>query len=95
MTVGQRAQGAQADGESPAERKDGLVCVMADFHAQMEVVAIAWKVMFRQSSGDIGSLYSARNILNAVNVSSEPKKEYFRNGELLDKFTQSLVILGI
>lgn len=45
MTIGdwytanrsKRALAAKADGEGPGERCDGLICMMADFHTQLEV----------------------------------------------------------
>ena len=94
MRVGQRVQRHQADGVTPSERYDGLVCVMADFHCQMEVLAMTWKVLLSMESGcDHGTLYCCRNILNAT-LTSEPRKEYFKNGSLMDKTTKAYAVLG-
>lgn len=94
MRVGQRVQRHQADGVTPRERYDGLVCVMADFHCQMEVLAMTWKVLLSMESGcDHGTLYCCRNILNAT-LTSEPRKEYFKNGSLMDKTTKAYAVLG-
>ena len=94
MRVGQRVQRHQADGVTPRERYHGLVCVMADFHCQMEVLAMTWKVLLSMESGcDHGTLYCCRNILNAT-LTSEPRKEYFKNGSLMDKTTKAYAVLG-
>ena len=41
MRVDRRAQASQADGAIPEERKYGLVRIMADFHAQLDVICLA------------------------------------------------------
>lgn len=44
------------------------------------------------SSGDIGTLYSARNFLRAYDVSKEPLKNVNAANELLDKYTDMLIV---
>ena len=96
MRVGQRAQASQADGATPEERKDGLVCIMADFHAQLEIIFLAWKLLYdTSSSGDLGSLYSFRNILNARNVTGDATKTYYANDELMRTTTNAYLLLGM
>lgn len=95
MKAGQRAQMAQADGETPSERRDGLVCIMADFHAQMALLRLIYKLLFdSKSSSDIGSLYSCKNLIDAKNVSGDAGKDFYPCAELVDNVTTAYVVIG-
>ena len=93
--VGQKAQASQANCDTPTERLDGLICVMADFHCQMELLTLMWKVLYNNSSNsDHGTLNNCKTLLNAVNITSEPKKDFYKHGALADKVTQAYVVMG-
>lgn len=95
MKCGQKAQMAQADGLTPTDRKDGLVCIMADFHAQMALLRLIFKVLYNdKSSSDCGTLYACKNVINANNITSEAGKDYYAGSELVDNVTKAYVITG-
>lgn len=84
----------QADGKTAEDRFDGLLATMADFHVQMEVLSLLYKLAYHEgSSQDIGSLYSCRNLINAK-TTKKASKDYFNNGEFADKVTAAYVNLG-
>ena len=66
---------------------------MADFHTQMEVVQVAWAMLDKRSSGDVGTIFSCRNLIDA-SYNTSAKKDFHHNGDLLDKITHAYVILG-
>lgn len=53
-----------------------------------------WWLTDAGSSGDIGTLYHARNYLGLKNVSSEAHKNYYAASELVDKTVTALIIKG-
>lgn len=95
MKTGQKAQMSQADGLTPSERQDGLVCIMADFHAQMALLRLIFKVLYDvDSSSDCGTLYACKNVINARNVTTNVGKDYHAGSELVNHVTQAYVISG-
>lgn len=82
------------NGETASDRNESLFPVIADFHAQMEMVKLIFKTLYdTKSSKDIGSLYSCRNILDARNVTAECK-DYYSNEQFIDTVTDSYAVLG-
>lgn len=54
---------------------------------------IIWKVLYSTaSSKDTGTLYAARNAINAKNVSKDPSFNYYASSELVDKFTKAYLV---
>lgn len=88
-----KALSGAADGKTPEARLNSLVPVMADFHTQMEVLQIAWKLYSKDSSADVGTLFSCRNMIDA-NTRPKAKEDYHNNGEFLDKVTHAYVLTG-
>lgn len=46
------------------------------------------------SSKDSGTLYAARNSINAKNVSTDPSSNFYASSELIDKFTKAYIVSG-
>lgn len=92
-----RAQAALesvSNGGSSRERLEGMIPVMADFHIQMELIKIIWKVFYRSdSSRDIGSLVSCKNILHNTHVSNSAK-EFYHNSEFMEVITKAYTTMG-
>ncbi|XP_072037402.1 uncharacterized protein [Amphiura filiformis] len=83
----------QRDAFSPMERLEGLQPVIEDFHTQGNFYQAIWKELYHQySAGDIGTLMSARNILQAKNVTKDPMKNLNAAKAFLDKYTEALVL---
>ena len=54
---------------------------------------VIWKVLYSTtSSKDTGTLYAARNKINAKNVSKDPASNYYGSSELVDKFTKAYIV---
>ena len=52
-----------------------------------------WKILYSTaSSKDTGTLYAARNSIDAKNVSKDPSSNYYASSELVDKFTKAYVV---
>ena len=52
-----------------------------------------WKILYSTaSSKDTGTLYAARNSIDAKNVSKDPNSNYYASSELVDKFTKAYVV---
>jgi len=47
-----------------------------------------------QSAKDVGTLYAARNILEARNVTADPKDNFYAASDLLEKFTAAYLVAG-
>ena len=43
----QQAINSQSDGKTPADRMEGLVVVMADFHVQLNFMKLIYKTLFQ------------------------------------------------
>ena len=89
----QKALSGVANGKKPEERLNGLLPVMADFHTQMETLAITWKLFNKDTSADVGTLFSCRNIISAP-TTMNPRKQYYNNGDFMDKVTSAYVLSG-
>ena len=51
--------------------------------------------MYNTSSAkDVGTIYHARNVIDARNVTKDPKNNYYAASELLDKFLDAYLISG-
>ena len=46
------------------------------------------------SARDVGTIYHARNVIDARNVTKDPKNNYYAASELLDKFLDAYLIAG-
>ena len=44
---GQQVQSTQSDGRTPADRLEGLLMGMADFHVQMNFLKLIYRVLFQ------------------------------------------------
>ena len=44
--------------------------------------------------GDLGTLYAARNAIDARQVSKDPKKNFYATADLLQKFTEATLVAG-
>lgn len=52
------------------------------------------KIYSTSSSRDIGTLYAARNTINARNVSADPAGNYYASEVMADKFTDAYIVAG-
>ncbi|XP_053398038.1 uncharacterized protein LOC123565316 [Mercenaria mercenaria] len=88
-----QAQSAKRNGRTPMKRMEGLVPKMEEFHNQAEFLQVIWKILYSTaSSKDTGTLYAARNSINAKNVSKDPAANYYGSSELIDKYTKAYII---
>lgn len=95
MKAGQKAQMSQADGVTPAERKDGLVCIMADFHAQMALLRLIYKLLYdTKSSCDIGTLHACKNVISSGHFSANVGKDFYKCSELVNNVISAYIITG-
>jgi hypothetical protein len=46
------------------------------------------------SARDVGTIYHARNVIDARNVTKDSKNNYYAASELLDKFLDAYLIAG-
>ena len=77
-------------GRTPSKRLEGLIPNMELFHFQAE-----WKLLFRTNSQkDIGTLYAARNSIDARNVTKDPGSNFYGAEELLNKYTTGYLVAG-
>ena len=54
-----------------------------------------WKTLYStKSSKETGTLYAARNTINARNVTEEPGDHFYASTELLNKFSSAYIICG-
>ena len=87
LTV-ERARGAQKavlDGNTQYDRMGSLIPKIEDFHAQINLLdTIFQKFYSTLSSGDPGTLYHLRTLLNRRNVVKDPKKAYDACSAFLD-----------
>lgn len=90
-----RAQELHADGNTPSNRLEGLIPNMEFFHLQAEWDVTVWKYLYKTNSQkDIGTLYAARNAINARNVTQDPRHNFYAAEELLNKYTESYLLSG-
>nr|XP_054763564.1 uncharacterized protein LOC129270188 [Lytechinus pictus] len=83
----------QRNSTSPSGRLEGLMPVIADFHALANFYQVIWKQLYDAASGaDKGTLYSARNFLEARNVTTNPMANINAAADLIEKYTTSLVL---
>ena len=56
---------------------------------------VIWKTLYStKSSKDTGTLYAARNTINAKNVTNEPSDNFYASTELLNKFDSAYISAG-
>ena len=90
-----KAQELHADGRTPSKRLEGLIPNMEFFHLQAEWNLVIWKCLFKTTSHkDIGTLYAARNAVNARNVTQDPGNNFYAAQELLNKYTLGYILAG-
>ena len=54
-----------------------------------------WTLLYSTgSTADIGTLYAARNSINARNVTKDPGDNFYAASALLDKYTKALLVTG-
>ncbi|XP_072021080.1 uncharacterized protein [Amphiura filiformis] len=88
-----QAERRDEDDKSPSARFDGLIPTIDDFHFLANGYQAFYKMMYDSgSAGDIGTLYSARTILEANNVTKNPMNDINAAQEFLDKYTDALIL---
>ena len=66
--------------------------ILKSFHNPFYFQAI-WKLLYcTKSAGDIGTLYQARNYLNARGVKTDPMKAVNDSQELIEKYSEALLL---
>ena len=59
------------------------------------VLQVIWHHLYSaKSAKSIGTLFSARNIIEARNVTSDPKDNFYAASDLLEKYTDAYLITG-
>ena len=87
------AQQDLRDFDKFSDRLHGLVPNIEDMHTYANFMCVLWHQFYNtKSSKDIGTLYSARNYLNARNVPADPMKDLNASEELMLKYTDCLVL---
>ena len=90
-----RAQELHHDARTLSKRLEGLIPNMELFHFQAEWNVFIWKLLFRTNSQkDIGTLYAARNSIDARNVTKNPGSKFYAAEELLNKYTTGYLVAG-
>ncbi|XP_060583148.1 uncharacterized protein LOC132739445, partial [Ruditapes philippinarum] len=90
-----KAQSTMQDSRTASERLEGLQAKFEEFHTQAEVNKVVWNLLYNTASAaDIGTLYAARNAVDARNVTKDPGDNFYAASSLLDKYTEALVIAG-
>eukprot|EP00057_Strongylocentrotus_purpuratus_P018700 XP_011673174.1 PREDICTED: uncharacterized protein LOC105442605 [Strongylocentrotus purpuratus] len=83
----------QRNSSTPSQRLEGLMPVIADFHALANFYQVIWKSLYDASSAaDKGTLYSARNYLEARGVTTNPMKNINAAADLIEKYATALVL---
>ena len=61
----------------------------------MHLFQVTWKVLYStKSSKETGTLYAARNTINARNVTDDPSANFYASTELLNKYDSALITCG-
>lgn len=69
---------------------------MADFHAQMELLKLIWKLHFDTDAPRFtAGLYACRNLLDTRNVTKDGAKSYYANMDLLETVMESFLVVGM
>ncbi|XP_063404255.1 uncharacterized protein LOC134687728 [Mytilus trossulus] len=94
-----QAQSSKRNGRTPTKRLEGLVPKMEEFHNQGELLKlqfqVIWKLLYSTSSArDQGTLYAARNTINARNVTQDPADDFYAASDLVEKVTTAYIITG-
>ena len=56
---------------------------------------VIWQNLYSTvSSRDIGTMFAARNVVNARNVSNDPSGNYYASATMADKFTTAYIVAG-
>ena len=59
------------------------------------LLQVTWKTLYStKSSKETGTLYAARNAINARNVTDDPSANFYASTELLNKFDAALITCG-
>ena len=59
------------------------------------VFQVMWQALYSTSSArDIGTIFAARNIVNAKNVTKDPGGNYYASATMADKFTKAYITVG-
>ncbi|XP_071796288.1 uncharacterized protein [Asterias amurensis] len=86
-------QEQQQNSDSPSSRFEGLMPVIADFHTYANFLEVIWKHLYDpSSSAEKGTLYNARNFLEARNVTKDPIRDINAASDLIESYTKSLVV---
>jgi len=89
----QNAQEDMRDSATPSSRLEGLIPALADFHSYGNFMEVIWHLLYSAASAmDIGTLFQARNFLNARAVPGSPMKNINACEELLFKYADALLI---
>ncbi|XP_033638557.1 uncharacterized protein LOC117299208 [Asterias rubens] len=86
-------RGEQRNSTTHSEKLKGIVPVIADFHALANFYQVIWLHLYNTtSSGDKGTLYAARNFLEARRITSDPMRNINAAADLISQYTTALVI---
>ncbi|XP_022783267.1 uncharacterized protein LOC111324048 [Stylophora pistillata] len=89
------AQSSMQDARTPLSRLEGLIPKVEDFHTQAEWMKVTWHHLYDTiSSRDKGTLYAARNMIDARNVTDNPHNNFYACSEFLNKVTRAYLICG-
>lgn len=89
------AQQLHVDGRNASKRLEGLIPNMELFHHQAEWNLVIWKLLCKGNSHkDIGTLFAARNAINARNVTTDPHNNFYAADELLTKYSEAYFVAG-
>jgi len=89
----QNAQEDLRDSTTSSTRMEGLISALADFHSYGNFMEVIRHLLYNPSSAmDIGTLFQARNFLNARAVPGSPMKDINACEELLFKYADALII---
>lgn len=71
-------------------------CSKAKFcYSECFIFQVIWKNLYSiRSARDSGTLYAARNLINARNVSADPSTDYYASAAMMDKFSKAYIIAG-
>ncbi|CAC5412530.1 unnamed protein product [Mytilus coruscus] len=86
-----QAQSSKRNGRTPTKRLEGLVPKMEEFHNQGELLKLLYSTSLAR---DQGTLYAARNTINARNVTQDPDDDFYAASNLVEKVTTAYIITG-
>eukprot|EP00112_Aurelia_sp_Birch-Aquarium-sp1_P016473 Seg3738.2 transcript_id=Seg3738.2/GoldUCD/mRNA.D3Y31 product="hypothetical protein" protein_id=Seg3738.2/GoldUCD/D3Y31 len=95
LTVERQLNGIEDRSNSTTSKTQlaGLIPCLEDFHTFGNFLGVIWRLLFdKNSSGDIGTLYQAKNFLNAVNCPLDPMNDPDGAYDLLSNYIDALIL---